>query len=289
MIDAGLNGKVALVTGGNNPYGIGAAVARGLAAQGVHIFIHYFRRQVDGSDSREMGEDFYWQQQQNTPAKLIEEIEQMGGRATMFEADLGDAAVPTQLFDAAEAELGPIEILVNNAARSDANTFVPQSILGDGGTAVDGTHMESLTAANHDKIFDTNTRATALMMAEFAKRHVARQATWGRIINISTDGAAGFRTQVSYGASKYAIESYSKAAAGELGQYGITVNVASLGPIQTGWIPADFEQVLAQNTPLGRVGTPEDVADVVVFLASEQARWLTGQVLFVGGGHRMPG
>ena len=83
------------------------------------------------------------------------------------------------------------------------------------------------------------------------------------------------------------MESYSRAAASELGRYGITVNIISPGPIQTGYIAPELEQRLNLEIPLGRVGQPEDVADVVVFLASEQARWLTGQLLFVGGGHRM--
>jgi 3-oxoacyl-[acyl-carrier protein] reductase len=83
------------------------------------------------------------------------------------------------------------------------------------------------------------------------------------------------------------MESYSRAAASELGQYGITVNMVSPGPIQTGYITSELEQRLITEIPLRRIGLPEDVADVIVFLASEQARWLTGQLLFVGGGHRM--
>jgi len=124
-------------------------------------------------------------------------------------------------------------------------------------------------------------------MAEFARRHIAYGASSGRIVNISTDGAHCFPSEVSYGASKAALEAYSRSAAAELGRYGITVNVASLGPIQTGWITPELEAQCVTKTPLGRIGTPEDVADVVTFLASEQARWLTGQTLFVGGGHRM--
>ncbi len=92
---------------------------------------------------------------------------------------------------------------------------------------------------------------------------------------------------MSYGASKAALESYSRSAAMELGQFGITVNVVAPGPIQTGWIPAETEQPIVEDIPLGRMGRPDDVADVVVFLASEQARWVTGQRLFVGGGHRV--
>jgi 3-oxoacyl-[acyl-carrier protein] reductase len=125
-------------------------------------------------------------------------------------------------------------------------------------------------------------------MAEFARRHIARGAEWGRIINVSTGGASCFPSEISYGASKHALESYSRAAAVELGPYGITVNVVSPGPVQTGYITLELEEKLIPEIPLRRVGTPEDVADAIVFLASEQARWITGQLLYVGGGHEMP-
>ena len=93
--------------------------------------------------------------------------------------------------------------------------------------------------------------------------------------------------EISYGASKYAMESYTRAAAVELGRYGITANIVSPGPIQTGWISPELEAKIAEETPLGRVGYPEDVADVIVFLASEQGRWITGQMISVSGGRRM--
>ena len=124
-------------------------------------------------------------------------------------------------------------------------------------------------------------------MTEFARRHVARGARWGRIVNISTDGADAFPGEVSYGASKAALEAYSRSAAIELAEYGITVNIVAPGPIQTGWIPAEEAAAIEATIPLGRLGEPKDVADVVLFLASEQARWVTGQRLFVGGGHRV--
>jgi 3-oxoacyl-[acyl-carrier protein] reductase len=105
-------------------------------------------------------------------------------------------------------------------------------------------------------------------------------------VNISTAGSECFPSEASYGASKHALESYTRTAARELGQFGITVNVLALGPVQTGWITPQLEQALVPTLALGRLGTPEDVADVVVFLASEQARWVTGQKIFVDGGHR---
>jgi 3-oxoacyl-[acyl-carrier protein] reductase len=124
-------------------------------------------------------------------------------------------------------------------------------------------------------------------MTEFARRHVARDARWGRIVNISTDGADSFPGEVSYGASKAALEAYSSSAAIELARYGITVNIVAPGPVQTGWIPEEEVPAIVATIPLGRLGEPKDIADVVLFLASEQARWVTGQRLFVGGGHRV--
>ena len=105
---------------------------------------------------------------------------------------------------------------------------------------------------------------------------------------MSTDAASAHPTEVSNGASKSAMESYSHAAAAELRKYGITVNIIAPGPIQTGYIPADVEAELATRIPLGRIGTPDDVADATVLLASEQARWITGQKIYVGGGNKMP-
>ena len=132
-----------------------------------------------------------------------------------------------------------------------------------------------------------NVRATALMMQEYAQRHIDRKADWGRIVNISTDAAHAHSWNVSYAASKHAVESYSRSAASELGKYGITINVVAPGPIQTGYITPEMEREIQESTPLRRVGRPEDVADVVLLLVSDQARWVTGQLVYVGGGYRM--
>jgi 3-oxoacyl-[acyl-carrier protein] reductase len=200
--------------------------------------------------------------------------------------DLADPGAVSELFDRVEATFGGVDVLVNNAAVGGApkDTFVP---IADQALDAFGRSLYTVTAQSHDRHFAVNSRAVALMMSEYARRHVARGATWGRIVNISTDGAYCFPNEVSYGASKAALEAYSRSAAVELGKYGITVNIVSPGPIQTGWIRPDLEPIIAAGCPLGRIGRPEDVADVIVFLASEQARWLTGQCLHVGGGHRM--
>jgi 3-oxoacyl-[acyl-carrier protein] reductase len=147
--------------------------------------------------------------------------------------------------------------------------------------------MTTLTPETHDEHFAVNTRAVALLIKEFAQRLTARQSSWGRIINISTDGAYAHPSNVSYGASKFAVESYSRAAAVELGPYGITINVISPGAVQTGWMPPELEKEIAAGYPLRQIGQPEDIAQAAVFFASDQANWITGQVLHVGGGNRM--
>lgn len=292
MVQTGLQGKVALITGAN--HGIGAATAQALAFEGVAVFINYLRMPPLGALQEEQdrnettpGLAFYNAMRTKTAEQVLDVIREQGGKAEALEADLADPATIPLLFDKAEAAFGSVDILINNADYCEADTFIPHQFLGTTQSTPAGYAVASFTAKSHDQHFAINSRAGALMMAEFARRHVERGKQWGRIINLSTDGAPAFAHEVSYGASKYAMESYSRAAAKELGQFGITVNIVSPGPIQTGYISPELEPQVIANIPLGRVGQPDDVADVIVFLASEQARWLTGQVLFVGGGHRM--
>jgi 3-oxoacyl-[acyl-carrier protein] reductase len=297
MIDLGLTGRVALVTGGNNPHGIGAATAKALAAQGVAVFIHYFRQSAkltkeprsEGGDRVEPGMELYMAMQARSADEVVRAIRDDGGQAESWEADLGDAAVVPELFDRAEQAFGPVDILVNNAADYEADTFLPQGELEAGGQPLwtGGPVTSTITARSHERHFAVNTRAVALMMAEFARRHREHERHWGRIINVSADCSRGCPAEISYRASKYALESYSRSAAAELGRFGITVNVVSPGPVQTGYIPPEIERELIDGIPLGRVGRPADIADAVLFFTSQQAGWVTGQVLLVHGGHRM--
>jgi 3-oxoacyl-[acyl-carrier protein] reductase len=185
------------------------------------------------------------------------------------------------LFAACEKHLGAVDILVNNHAHWLPETFDPAL------ASTEGFGMRLADRSTMDAHYAVNTRAPALLMAEFVKRYLERGATRGRIINVSTDAADAHAGAVSYAASKHALESYSRAAAGELGRYGITINIVAPGPIQTGWLSPAEEKTIGLKTPLGRIGKPEDIADVIVFLASDQARWLTGQLIYVGGGWKM--
>jgi 3-oxoacyl-[acyl-carrier protein] reductase len=263
MIDPQIDGKVAIVTGTDNPRGIGSAVARSLARQGVHVALMYFDTE---------------------PGALREELRALGVNAFAIPVDLSDPAAIPGMFDRVEEAIGPVDILVNNAAASDTDTFSPARTGAEDGV---GRTLIPVTAHSHDLHFAVNSRAVALAMMEFARRSIAVGKAWGRIVNISTGGATGFPGEVSYGASKAALESYSRAAANELAPFGITVNIVSPGPTQTGWIPDDAMQFMATLSPMGRVGTPEDIADSVLFLCSGQAGWLTGQLLQAGGGHKI--
>ncbi len=287
MIDPQLTDKTVLITGAN--HGIGAATARAFAVQGAKVFLSYFREPTPYSEEELAaaraeavgGDKLYRAYQHQTADGLIQEIRSAGGKAVGMEADLGDIANVPRLLDACEAALGPVDVLINNHTVCILETFDPSL------TSEKEPGISLPSADVIDLHFTVNTRGVVLMIAEYVKRYLARNATWGRIINTSTDAAHAHTANVSYAASKHAIESYSRSAAAELGKYGITVNILAPGPIQTGYITPESETMINEGTPLGRLGTPEDVADVMVFLASEQARWMTGQLLYVGGGWRM--
>jgi 3-oxoacyl-[acyl-carrier protein] reductase len=230
------------------------------------------------------GNALYRARNADSPDAVLRRLRATGARVAAAEFDLSDAEVAPRLLDAVEEALGPVDVLVNNAAYAVSDTFNPAD---QATTDWAGRSRTVFDAESHFRHFSVNCRAVALLMTEFARRHAARGARWGRIVNISTDGADAFPGEVSYGASKAALEAYSRSAAIELANYGITVNIVAPGPIQTGWIPDEEVTAIEASIPLGRLGEPKDVADVVLFLASEQARWVTGQRLFVGGGHRV--
>ena len=294
MLDAGLKGKVALITGAN--HGIGAATAVAFAREGADVFLTYLRlfpRQdssappgISGS-AGEPGREHYYRILGRDASQVMSDVRALGSRCEAWEVDLADPDNIPRLLDRAAAALGKVDILVNNADHDRPDTFLPAAEHPASGLFGDEYPLATVTASSHDEHFAVNCRAVALLTAEFARRHIARKADWGRIITISTDGASGHGWNVSYGASKWAAESYARAAAAELGPYGITINVISPGAVQTGWLPREAAESLAKTYPLRRIGAPEDIASAAVFFASRQADWITGQVLHVGGGHRM--
>ncbi len=271
MIDIALAGRTALITGAN--HGIGAATAYALAAQGVAVYLTYLRL-----GAAEQGDDpavpvEYRTQRASSASDVVDRIRAMGGRAESTEADLADPAAAPVLFDRAEGAFGPVQILINNASGWLANTFR--------GDHVDrfGRRIGTVDSVSHDRQFAVDARAPALLIAEFARRHIARAATWGRIIGLTSGGAHGFPEEVSYGAAKAAQESYTLSAAGELGRYGITANMVHPPITDTGWITPAVAAEAAATSPVGDVAQADDVAQVIVYLASDQARRVTGQVI----------
>ena len=267
MIDPGLQGRVVLITGAN--HGIGAATARAFAAQGAWVAVHYL-----GGLPPEAGVSYtalHMVKGKPAAEELVGQIIQAGGEAAAVEGDLSQAETIPRLFEAVEAALGPVDVLVNNAAHcEDPDTLI------------------TTTPGSLDRTFAVNTRAVVLMSAEYVRRYRGRNGECGRIINLSTDAAQVFAGQIAYGASKAATEAFTRSLAIELGPLGITVNTVAPGPIQTGWMSEELVEHNLPDIPMGRVGYPEDIADAIVFLASHQARWLTGQVLKVSGGHALP-
>ncbi|MGW5641369.1 SDR family NAD(P)-dependent oxidoreductase [Saccharopolyspora sp. NPDC003752] len=276
MIDPRLRDRVAVITGANSPLGIGAGIARALARQGVKVVLASLPETPPTRDTA--GADRTYGAAKATDTDHVRDaLRADGADAESLAVDLADPAVVPAIFDHAETHFGPVEILINNAAHCVPDTFGTEPARG----------ATTVAAATLDAHHAVNTRAPALLMAEFHRRHRRRKAGWGRIINISTDAAPGAADQISYWATKNALESLSRSAAIELGAAGITVNIISPGPVQTGWISDDMNTRFAEFSPLGRVGRPDDIADLAVFLASHQARWVTGQTIYAGGGKRM--
>ena len=271
MIDPRLDGRVALVSGAN--HGIGSAIAKALAGQGAKVFVTYLR--VYPREDPALPPDYY-ANRVGDAEMLLAQIAAEGGTAAAVEADLSDPATVPDLFERAEAQLGAVEILVNNAAFCE-----PGSFLGTGLVKHTGVQRSPVTPDGHDAHFSVNSRATALLIAEFARRHTQREARWGRIVSISSAGRDGFPNEASYGASKAALESYTFTAASELSRFGVTANVVEPSGTDSGWLSEELAEQIRKSSPFAHVLTPEDVAEAVLLLVSHQARFISGQRLML--------
>ncbi|WP_049580281.1 SDR family NAD(P)-dependent oxidoreductase [Streptomyces sp. SBT349] len=263
---------VALVTGANQ--GIGAAVARTLAARGTAVLCAYLRLNGPGpEDDSEDGSERYHDVRAVSGEAVAEEIRAAGGRAEAVEADLADPDAPAALFDAAEARLGPVDILVNNASGWVQDTFTPDP------ADRFGRPLRPVTAETFGRQFAVDARAPALLIAELARRHRARGARWGRIVGLTSGGALGFPGEVSYGAAKAAQTDYTLSAAAELAGLGITANVVHPPVTDTGWVTDEVREFVASSDTLFHVAEPAEVAETIAFLVSEEATLVTGNVI----------
>jgi len=252
--------RVALVTGASRKAGIGAAIALELARSGADVFITYYRPydHVTGlaGDPEE-------------PQALITAIREMGRWADGLEMDLTEADAPRRLLDRVEAALGTVTILVNNATYSMRDSIA------------------DLTAEGLDKHYAVNVKAMALLCAEFVRRFrdASPRRGNGRIINLSSGQSVGpMPGELAYAATKGAVEAFTLSLSAEIAPLGITVNAVDPGATDTGWITREQKAAWGAASPMGRVGAPEDAARLIRFLASEDAGWITGQVIHSRGG-----
>ena len=270
MIDYGLQTKVALITGANNPWGIGAATALAFAREGARVVLVYKRisRPYDEGKTDRNGTDRYYKANAGGADEVAAKLEAMGAEYMVLESDISDEAAVEAIYEQAAARFGGVDVLVNNAADGDMEGI---------------DTIQSITQAVIDDTFAVNVRGSLLMTREF----IHNRGDYGRIINFSTDAAQVFAGQITYGASKATLEALTRSIAMEVAPYGITVNCVAPGPTQTGWIDEDLEKAVLPLIPMGKLIQPEDIAETILFLASQQARMLTGQVIKVSGGHAL--
>jgi len=252
-----LAGRVALVTGASRSIGIGAAICRRLADDGADVafthFLPYDRHMYLSPD--------------NGLIDLQRELEDRGRRAASIEIDLSASGVAPELFDWVNDKLGPVDILVNNAAYSTHDAW------------------DTLTEQSLDMHIAVNYRATAMLTVEFGRRFAKERG--GRVVNFSSGQHLGpMPNELAYAGSKGAIIAFSTSIAPDLARRGITINVINPGATDTGWMSEELKRALEAEAPTGRLGQPDDAARLVAWLVSDEARWVTGQVINSEGGIR---
>ena len=246
-----LQGKVALVTGASK--GIGASIAKELAASGAAVAVNY-------SSSKAEAE------------KVVAEIQAAGGKAIAVKGSVADPDAIGPLVSTVVKELGPISILVNNAGIYE---FAP---------------IDAVTPEHFHKQFNTNVLGLLLTTQEVLKHF---DSNGGSIINIGSVAAGGVPAASVYSATKGAVDSITQSLAHELGARKIRVNSLNPGMVETegvhaaGFLGSDFHKQIIERTPLGRIGQPKDIANIAVFLASDESTWVNGETLEAAGGNRL--
>ncbi len=251
-----LAGRVAVVTGASRRAGIGAGVARRLVADGARVLLHTW----SAHDAEQP-----WGADAGGTSALVAELQGQGGSVGQVSMDLADPQGPADLIDAAVGAFGPVDILVANHARSSSQS------------------LEELTAAEIDLTYAVNTRATLLLIKSFAAQHDGRPG--GRVVLLTSGQYHGaMPSELPYVASKGALHQLTASLAAYLMPRAITVNCVNPGPNDTGYADASTRAAVTARIPGGRWGTPADAARLIAWLVSDEAAWVTGQIIASDGG-----
>ena len=270
MVDYGLKDRVAIITGTNNPQGIGATTALALAREGAKVVLVYKKvfRVFEENKTNKNGVDRYYAANAGNTDAVESKLKELNADYIVLESDISTEEAVKEIYSTVIKKYGRVDILVNNAAVDDENGF---------------DTIEKITKNVIDDTFAVNVRGSIMMIKEL----INHRGDYGRIINLSTDASQIFAGQITYGASKATLEALTRSIALEVGKYGITVNCVAPGPTQTGWIDEELEKAVIPLIPMGELIEAEDIAETILFLASKQARMITGQVIKVSGGHAL--
>lgn len=251
-----LSGRVVLVTGASRRIAIGAAIARRMVADGASVLLHSW----SPHDAEQP-----WGADEGGPEALVEELRAAGAQVEHVAADFSDADAPARVVDAARQAFGRLDVVIANHARSSQQA------------------LEQLTADEIDLSYAVNTRATLLLVKAFAAQHDGRPG--GRVVLFTSGQYHGaMPDELPYIASKGALHQVTRSLAAHLMPRGVTVNCVDPGPNDTGYADAELRARVAAHIPGGRWSTPVDAARLVAWLVSDEADWVTGQVIASDGG-----
>lgn len=251
-----MNRKIALVTGVSRLKGIGYAICTELAKRNFDIFFTYWTNYDN---------QMPWKVVLDEPTLIQNEILELGVSCEKLELDLSFENSAELLLNEVEKKLGKASVLVNNA------TYSTQ------------TAIDNFSAIELDKHYEINLKATTLLTIEFIRRFNLKKG--GRIINLTSGQSLGeMSDEIAYAITKGAIETLTKTISQKIATKGITINAVNPGPTDTGWMDENLKAIILEKTPMGRIGTPKDASRLIAFLASDEAEWITGQVIHSEGG-----
>ncbi|HEY0056826.1 MAG TPA: SDR family oxidoreductase [Pedobacter sp.] len=251
-----MNRKIAIVTGVSRLKGIGFAICSELAKRNFDIFFTYWTCYDN---------QMPWKVGFNEPTLIQNKILELGVNCEKLELDLSIENSAELLLNEVEKKLGKVSVLVNNA------TYSTQ------------TDISNFSAIELDKHYEINLKATTLLVIEFIRRFNHKKG--GRIINLTSGQSLGeMSNEIAYAITKGAIETLTKTISQKIASRGITINAVNPGPTDTGWMDEDLTTLILRRSPMGRIGTPKDASRLIAFLASDEAEWITGQIIHSEGG-----